>query len=189
VRAVREAHEEAGRLARLVTDLLALARADAGVPIRRGPVELDRVLLDVVGEARHLTTGQSLEIGHIDPILIDGDADRLRQLLLILLDNAIRYTPSPGRIIVGLRVTAGAVEVEVLDEGVGIAAGDLPHVFERFYRADPARSRAPGGSGLGLSIASWIAERHGGRVTLSSVAAGGAPAVLRLPASLPVATA
>lgn len=182
VRAVCEAHEEAGRLARLVTDLLALARADAGVPIRRGPLELDRVLLDVVGEARHLTTGQVLEIGPIEPILIDGDVDRMRQLLLILIDNAIRYTPPSGRVTVSLRDHGSAVEVEVLDEGVGISAEDLPRVFERFYRTDPARSRAPGGSGLGLPIASWIAERHGGRVILSSGIGRGTRAVVRLPA-------
>lgn len=180
--AIREAHAEAERLARLVADLLALARADAGVPIRRMPVELDRVLLDVVGEARHLAKGQRLEIGPVEPTLVTGDPDRLRQLLLILLDNAIRYTPAPGRVTVALRHSGQEAEVQVGDEGVGIPADDLPRVFERFYRADPARSRDPGGSGLGLAIAQWIVARHGGRVTLESRPGKGTVAAVVLPA-------
>jgi two-component system OmpR family sensor kinase len=181
--AIREAHTEAGRLARLVADLLALARADAGVPIRRIPVELDRVLIDVVGESRHLTNGQRLEVGLVQPLIVDGDPDRLRQLLLILLDNAIRYTPAPGRVTVALRRAGGAATIEVRDEGVGIAPEDLPRVFERFYRADPARSRDPGGSGLGLAIAQWIVARHGGTVTLQSRRGEGTVVAVELPAA------
>jgi signal transduction histidine kinase len=181
--AIREAHTEASRLARLVADLLALARADAGVPIRRVPVELDRVLLDVVGEARHLAKGQRLEIGQVEPTVVTGDPDRLRQLLLILLDNAIRYTPAPGRVTVALRHFGQQAEVEVRDEGVGIPPADLPRVFERFYRADPARSRDPGGSGLGLAIAQWIVARHDGTVTLRSRPGEGTTAAVMLPAA------
>ena len=181
--AIREAHTEAGRLARLVADLLALARADAGVPIRRVPVELDRVLVDVVGEARHLLRGQRLEIGQIEPTVVAGDPDRLRQLLLILLDNAIRYTPAPGRVSVTLRRATTSAELQVHDEGVGIAAEDLPRVFERFYRADRARSRDPGGSGLGLAIAQWIVARHDGTVTLRSRPGEGTRVAVVLPAA------
>jgi two-component system OmpR family sensor kinase len=183
VSAILEAHTEAERLARLVADLLALARADAGLPIRRVPVELDRVLLDVVGEARHLTDGQRLEIAQVEPLVVDGDPDRLRQLVLILLDNAIRYTPAPGRVVVALRRAGTTAELEVRDEGVGIAAEDLPRVFERFYRADRARSRDPGGSGLGLAIAQWIVARHDGTVTLRSRPGEGTVAAVVLSAA------
>lgn len=180
--ALGEAHTEAERLARLVADLLALARADAGMPLRRVRVELDRILLEVVGEARHLTSGQRLEIGPVEPMVVDGDPDRLRQLLLILLDNAIRYTPAPGRVTVVLRRAGHGAQIEVRDEGVGIPPEELPRVFERFYRADPARSRDPGGSGLGLAIAQGIITRHGGSVTLESRPGEGTVAAVVLPA-------
>lgn len=182
--AVREAHLEANRLARLVADLLVLARADAGVPLRREPVELDRVLLDVLGEARHLARGHRLEVGQLEPRTVSGDPDRLKQLLLILVDNAIRYTPPGGRVVVGMRHSGGdVVEIVVRDSGVGISGKDLPRVFERFYRADPARSRDPGGTGLGLPIARWIVAEHSGTVELTSVEGQGTTATLRLPAA------
>ncbi len=179
--AVTEASREAHRLARLVADLLALARADAGVPIRRHRVELDRVLLEVIGEARHLARGQKIEIESLEPALVQGDEDRLKQLLLVLVDNAIRYTPSDGRIALGLRRNDGSAELVVRDTGVGIPPEDMPHVFERFYRADPGRARDPGGTGLGLPIARWIAQQHGGDVTLASDIGHGTTATLRLP--------
>ena len=180
-RAVHEAHAETARLSRLVADLLALARADSGETIRHAPVELDRIVMDVVGEARHLASGQRLELGPLQPTNVTGDADRLKQLLLILLDNAIRYTPAPGRIVVGLARVDGSAEVTVRDSGIGIAPDVLPHVFDRFTRADRARSRDPGGTGLGLSIARWIVEQHGGRVELGPTPGGGTTASVRLP--------
>jgi signal transduction histidine kinase len=179
--ALGEASREARRLARLVADLLALARADSGATLRRQRVELDRVLLETMTEARHLARGQQVEIEALEPTLVEGDPDYLRQLLLILLDNALKYTPPEGAIRVGLRQHDGAAEVTVRDTGVGIAAADLPHVFERFYRADPARARDPGGTGLGLPIARWIAEQHGGDVGLASELGRGTTATLRLP--------
>lgn len=180
-RALQEAHEESERLARLVADLLVLARADSGYTLRREPVELDRVLMQALGEARHLTKGQQLEVGELEPVRVSGDSDRLRQLLLILMDNAIKYTPPPGRIVLGLRRTRGTAQVTVRDSGIGIAEDALSHVFERFYRADQARSRDPGGTGLGLSIAQWIAGQHGGTVTFESAVGHGTTAVVTLP--------
>lgn len=180
-RALHEASAEADRLARLVADLLILARADAGQTIRRAPVELDRVLMDVLGEARHLTRGQRLEIGELVPVRVMGDADRLKQLLLILVDNAIKYTPAPGRITLGLRRDGQHIRLTVRDGGVGISAEALPHVFERFYRADPARSRDPGGTGLGLAIARWIVLQHKGEIALESEPDRGTAAVVTLP--------
>lgn len=179
--AVSEANREAERLAHLVADLLALARADAGVSLRRQRVELDRVLLDSFSAAKHLASGQSIEIGALEPVLVEGDPDRLQELFLILLDNALRYTPADGRITLELRRKERAAEVTVRDTGVGIAPEDLPRVFERFYRADPARARDPGGTGLGLSIARWISEQHGGEIELKSEPGRGTTATVRLP--------
>ena len=180
-RAVREAWLETSRLSRLVADLLSLARADAGVPLRRERVELDRVLMTVIGEARHLAQGQRFEVAALDPTVVIGDPDRLKQLLLNLVDNAVKYTPASGRISASLRQGDGHAEVIIRDTGIGISPEDLPHVFERFYRADPARSRDPGGTGLGLPIARWIVDQHGGTVELTSVLGKGVTAVVRLP--------
>lgn len=180
---VAEAFGETARLARLVSDLLALARADAGVAIRRESVELDRVLMEVLGEARHLVQGQRLGITAVEPVLVEGDPDRLRQLLLIPIDNAIRYTPPGGRITVRLERRDDAAEIRIDDTGIGIPERDLPRVFDRFYRADPARTRDPGGTGLGLGIARWIAERHGGAITLTSTPGQGTSARILLPMS------
>jgi signal transduction histidine kinase len=179
--AIEEASREARRLASLVGDLLALARADAGVELRHERVELDRVLLDAYADARRLARGQRLEIDGLEPVVVEGDRDRLKQLLIILFDNAVKYTPPEGRIAAGLTSTGDCVEIRIRDEGVGIPAEDLPHVFERFYRADPARSRDPGGTGLGLSIARWIAQQHGGDIRLTSEVGRGTTAVVRIP--------
>ncbi len=179
--AVAEAYQESARLARLVADLLALARADAGVPMRRQRVELDRVLMTVLGEARHLTRDHRFEVEAIEPVIVEGDPDRLKQLLLIPIDNALRYTPASGRVGVALRRRRGVVEISIRDTGIGIAAEDLPHVFERFYRADPARTRDPGGTGLGLGIARWIAVQHGGVIDLTSAPGQGTTVSIRLP--------
>ncbi|HET9494597.1 MAG TPA: HAMP domain-containing sensor histidine kinase [Chloroflexia bacterium] len=179
--AVSEAKHEAHRLARLVADLLALARADAGVPMRREPVELDRVLIDSVADAQHLTRGHKLNVAHLEPAVVHGDPDRLKQLILILLDNAIKYTPQNGRVEASLQKDGQGVEIAIRDTGIGIPQEDLPRVFDRFYRADPARTRDPGGTGLGLSIARWIAEQHGGAITLTSRPGQGTTASAYLP--------
>jgi len=182
-RATDEAWREANRLARLVADLLSLARADAGASLRREPVELDRVLMEVIGESRHLASGQHLEIERLEPAVIAGDPDRIKQLLLILVDNAIKYTPEGGRVSVGLTRQGAHAEYTVRDTGIGIPAGDIDRVFERFYRADPARSRDPGGTGLGLPIAAWIVSQHRGSIHLSSEPNRGTTATVRLPVS------
>jgi len=206
--ALAEADREAGRMARLVSDLLALARADAGVALRRQPVELDALALDIFQTARRLAQGQELALEEFEPVVITGDEDRLKQLVLILVDNALKYTPPGGRVTLGLR-RAGApdatqddtarmaemaetgemaetAEIIVRDTGVGIPAQALPHVFERFYRADPARGRDPGGTGLGLAIARWIAEQHGGDITIESTPGEGTTVIVHLPVSWPV---
>ncbi|MDO8502022.1 MAG: HAMP domain-containing sensor histidine kinase [Gemmatimonadaceae bacterium] len=179
---VREALRESERMARLVADLLVLARADAGVPIRRESVELDRVVLDVLNETRHLTRGQRVELTHLEPGTVLGDPDRLKQLFLNVVENAIKYTGGRGRISVEIRRMPGSIEVAVSDEGIGIHAEELPRVFDRFFRADAARMRDPAGSGLGLSIAHWVATEHGGSISLKSSPGEGTTVRIRLPA-------
>ena len=179
--AVSEASHEASRLGRLVAELLELARADAGVVIPAQSVDLDRIAVEAVNEARHVAAKRSIEIDRLDPVKVSGDPDRLKELLLILLDNAVKYTEPRGRISIRLERNGSHAEVDVGDNGMGISTADLPHVFERFYRADPARSRDPGGSGLGLSIARWIAERHGGTIGLTSQPGVGTHAKVTLP--------
>lgn len=180
--ALAEASREAHRLSRLVADLLALARADAGLGLRRQRVELDRLVLEAVNEARHLAHGQRIEVDKLEGVTLYGDRDRLKQLLLILLDNAIKYTPAEGRISLALIHGVGESRVTVNDTGIGIPEEALPHLFERFYRADPARARDPGGTGLGLPIAQWIVEQHGGRIEVQSRAGVGTIVTVSLPA-------
>lgn len=181
--ALAEAEREATRLTRLVADLLTLARADAGAHLQRRPVDLDAVVLEAFREARHLARGQTLILEPFQPTRVIGDEDRLKQLVLILLDNALKYTPAGGQVTLGLQCHGGSAEIIVRDTGVGIPSEDLPHVFERFYRADLARSRDPGGTGLGLPIARWIVEQHGGHISLTSKPGQGTTALVALPLS------
>ncbi|HEX9017108.1 MAG TPA: ATP-binding protein, partial [Chloroflexota bacterium] len=175
--------QEVSRMSRLVADLLVLARADAGQELKWARVELDRVLIDTLKEARPVAGGLKLSITEIDQVEIDGDPDRVKQLLLILIDNAVRYTPEGGEVRLGLRRDGGEAVVTVADTGIGIASEDLPYIFERFYRADKARSRAQGGTGLGLSIARWIVDRHGGAISVESTPEKGSTFRVRLPES------
>lgn len=172
---------EAERLGRLVNELLTLARADAGQRLSRAPVDLDRIVVDVVRQARALADGIEVSIIHLSPVVVSGDADWLKQLLFILVENAVRYTPVGGKVNVALRVGEDEARVSVSDTGIGIAPNDLPHIFDRFYRADPARSRVAGGSGLGLAIAKWIAEAHDGRIEVESVVGQGSTFTVFLP--------
>jgi len=159
---------EVTRMSRLVADLLLLSKADAGVQLDKQPVELDTVLLDVYRQALRMASGVKVSLGHEDRAVVLGDRDRLHQLLLNLADNALKYTPAGGEVRFSLYHREGWVLVSVADTGVGISKEDLPHIFERFYRADRARTSGRGGAGLGLSIAKWIAEAHGGQLTVES---------------------
>lgn len=179
--ALAETEREAARLSRLVTDLLALARADAGTILARRPVDLDSVVIDAFHSARQLARGQSLSLDPFEPAQVSGDEDRLRQVLIVLLDNALTYTPAGGQVCLGLHVCGDQAEVLVRDTGIGIAPEDLPHVFERFYRADPARNRNTGGTGLGLAIARWIVEQHNGTISAESGVAQGTTVRVRIP--------
>lgn len=174
---------EAGRMARLLDDLLFLARADdvhSSDLIDHGPVRLDDVAGQTVRSAAALVTGQRLET-NLAPVTVKGDRDRLTQLLWILLDNALRHTGPGERIVVTVAEEAGEAVMTVRDEGSGIAAADLPHVFDRFFRADEARSRASGGSGLGLAIARTIVEQSGGEIVAASQPGQSSTFTVRLP--------
>jgi signal transduction histidine kinase len=139
------------------------------------------VVLEAVGSARQLAHGQVLTLARFEPVQLRGEEDRLKQLLLIVLDNALKYTPAGGKVTVGLWRDGDDAEIMVRDTGVGIPEDDLPHVFERFYRADPARGRDPGGTGLGLPIAQWIARQHGGHIEIASRVGAGTTVTVRLP--------
>jgi signal transduction histidine kinase len=171
---------EAGRLSRLVNDLLTLAELDAGPQLIKAPVELDTLLLDVYAQAKHIDDRVRVRLGDVTPIIVIADADRLRQLLLNLIDNAIKYTPAGGTVTLSLDEEPGFARLCVADTGVGIPPDDLPHIFDRFYRADKARS-GHAGAGLGLSICRWIVEAHGGHIRVESTVGVGTTVIVELP--------
>lgn len=181
--ALRAISDETARMRRLINDLLLLAQTDAGLQLQRQPVELDTLLLEVYRQAQVLAQyagGVTVRLGAEDQAIIEGDADRLKQLLLNLVVNALTYTPAGGAVTLTLRRGHGWVQVIIADTGVGIAPEDLPHIFDRFYRADRSRTRS-GGSGLGLSIAQWIAQAHGGRIEVESTVGTGSTFTVWLP--------
>ena len=174
---------EVARMSRLVRDLLLLAEAEDGLTLHMKPVEVDTVLLEVYREAQLMANGrQKVRLGHEDQALVQGDADRLKQLLLNLVSNAIAYTPEGGTITLSLNLRPdGWVRVCVADTGIGISSENLPHIFDRFWRVDRARTRKAGGSGLGLSIAKSIAEAHGGTLEVESELGKGSTFEVLLP--------
>jgi two-component system, OmpR family, sensor kinase len=176
---------EVARLIRMSNDLLLLARTDAGFELHREPVELDTLLLELHRELRTLAGPVRLLIGAEDQAIVTGDRDRIKQALLNLGINAIQHTPPGGSVTLGLSRRPGYAALSVTDTGAGIAADDLPHIFDRFFRADRARSRNRGGAGLGLSIVKWVAEAHGGRVEVTSNPGAGSTFTLLLPLDQP----
>jgi len=163
---------EVDRLTRLVGDLLLLGQAESGkLPLIHDLVELDSLLLEVLNQMRILTKDRlSLTLGEIDQVLVCGDKDRLKQVLVNLIGNAIKYTPSGGEVIVGLGKIDNKARMTVCDNGPGIPVEDLPHIFERFYRGEKSRTRSRDGKGfgLGLSIAYWIVRNHGGQIEVAA---------------------
>jgi heavy metal sensor kinase len=163
---------EAKKNAVLLNDMLSLAKADAGTAVLRMTlvdlgVNMRQACERVELLAREKGVRLDVSIGD-DPLYVSADADRLRRLWLILLDNAVTYTPGGQRIEVRMYSNTSGAVCEVEDAGIGISAADLPHIFERFYRADKARDRTERGAGLGLSIAHWIASAHGARIEVES---------------------
>jgi Osmosensitive K+ channel histidine kinase len=172
--------EEARHMTAIVEDLLLLARSDSGaVQLERVPVDLSDIVVDGASAMAKPAADRGVGVD-VDPgsAVINGDPARLRQLVMILVDNAIRHSPSGGRVSVRVGTSGPAAVLTVEDQGPGISGEDLPHLFERFYRA----SGAPGGgTGLGLAIAAWVVDRHGGRITAENRSEGGARFRVTLP--------
>jgi two-component system OmpR family sensor kinase len=177
---------EVDRMSRLVADLLLLAQAEAGMKLEKQPVELDTLILQVYRQAQLMSATRfpgdervAIHLGHEDQALVEGDPDRLKQLLLNLIDNALKYTPPGGHITLSLYRDQDWVRISVQDTGIGIPPDVLPHIFDRFYRAQREGRK---GVGLGLSIARWIAEAHGGHLDVESEVGQGSTFTLWLPA-------
>ena len=179
-----DAREEAERMARLVADLLSLARAESGARLEFAPVELDAVLVESVRRQAQTASHVKMTVA-VEPALVDGDRDRLADLVGILLDNAARYTPEGGSVHAELSIDDGSAVVRISDTGIGLGEEDRQHVFERLYRGTRAREMRPSGTGLGLAIARWIVELHGGTIQLSNRDGGGMLATVALPVREP----
>jgi len=179
---------EAERLGRLVQELIDLSRLQGADPLPEPErVRVDGVVAEAVDRTRTLAAarGIALVVGGERGLEVLGSESQLVTALVNLLDNAVAYSPDRTRVAVAVRRREGAVEMSVTDQGIGIADRDLERVFERFYRADPARSRATGGTGLGLAIVKHVATNHGGEVDVWSVEGSGSTFTLRLPAAAP----
>jgi signal transduction histidine kinase len=181
---INDMRREVARLIRMVNDLLLLARSDAGIQIRRELVELDTLLLETHRELRPLAGQVQLRIGDEDQVTVIGDRDRIKQALLNLGVNAIQHTPPGGIVTLSLAIRDGYAALSVADTGCGIASQDLPHIFERFYRADRSRCHNGSGAGLGLSIVHSVVEAHGGQVLVSSEPGKGSVFTMLLPLAL-----
>src|SRR5215217_6810801 len=178
--------DEAERLSRIVEDLFILARqpVDGPATLVNEPLSLDDVVKDCVRAAQVLAARKGVRLKteyNSVPVVLSGDDELLKRMVLNLLDNAVKYTPQGGKISVVLARNNGNAEIVVRDTGIGIPVDDQLHVFDRFYRVDKARSRALGGAGLGLSIASWIVAAHGGKIDVDSVPGQGSQFTVQLP--------
>lgn len=198
---IDDAYVEAERMSTLVSDLLLLARVDAAsasqgaraaqldeqLSGRREVVEMDQFVMELYrsgqSHLRALHKNIKLSVTNIAPVNVEADPGQMRQLGMILLDNAIKYTPTDGHIRIAVSQIGPFAALTVSDSGIGISAEDLPHIFERFYRADLARERDEHGSGLGLAIARWIAETHHGEIKVESAPGKGAIFTVLLPAT------
>ncbi|MBM4417792.1 MAG: HAMP domain-containing protein [Chloroflexi bacterium] len=177
---LREARDEVERMTRLVADLLFLTEVDTPDAIARTRVDCATIARATLRSVEP-PPGVTLRAGVLDAAAVLGDRDRLRQLLANLVENAIRYTPPPGSIVVSVRALPGSVELSVMDTGIGIAPEHHARVFDRFYRVDRARTRGVGGTGLGLAIVRQIAEAHGGTVRVISDLGRGSEFIVEIP--------
>ena len=178
--ALTDIRDETDHLTIMVADLLTLARSDSGaVALERVPLDFGDIASDGTAALTRLAADREIALTvDPEPAEILGDPARLRQLVTILVDNAVRHSPPEGRVTVGVRAEGGRARLWVDDEGPGLRADDLPHVFDRFYRAQDAPG---GGTGLGLAIAAWIVQQHGGRIGAVNRDGGGARFTVELP--------
>jgi two-component system OmpR family sensor kinase len=179
-----EINAESERLGLLINDLLVLARADEEqIQLDHEPVRLDLLACDVAATMEPLANerGIELQLQTLETATVSGDTARLIQVLMGLVDNALTYTNAGGTVTLSVEARDHIACLTVRDTGIGISEEDRAHIFERFYRADPARSRAAGGSGLGLSIAHWVIQAHGGAITVESKVGQGSTFIVTLP--------
>jgi two-component system, OmpR family, heavy metal sensor histidine kinase CusS len=182
---IAEVLAELEKTSSLIEQLMFLARADSGSEMLHfAPTNVTEVLREACHQGSALAEAKQIGFAERingDAMWIQGDASSLRRLFLILIDNAVKYTPASGKVEVSLHRNNGFAVAEVRDTGIGISSTDLPSVFERFYRADKARSRELGGVGLGLSIGRWITEVHAGTIEVQSTPGSGSVFQVRLP--------
>jgi signal transduction histidine kinase len=183
--AIEDALRQVERLTDLVDQLLDLSKLESGaVPLELSEIRADALLDQVVAEWSEPASSRGVRI-ELEPgspeLVLRVDADRMRQVLANLVANAIRHSPEVGRVLLSARAEGSTTRLEVADEGPGIPADDLERVFERFYRSDPARSADVGGAGLGLAIARWIVELHGGTIRAATADPTGCRIVVELP--------
>ena len=176
---------EAERVSRLIDSLLLLARADAGEDgLQRELTDLPAILRQAVEQCRAPAAEKNIQLDSLpgdQSIAVIGDAEAMRRLFFILIDNAVKYTPDGGQIDVRLEMTGERAIVSVTDTGIGIADTELPYIFDRFWRADKVRSRGMGGAGLGLSIARWISEQHQWEIKTGAGPGGGSQFTVTIP--------
>ncbi len=171
---------EAERLIRLTSNLLYLAHAEAGRELDRRPVELDVLCLEVYGQTKDLRSDVKYQLGNEDQVTVVGDRDLLKQMLLNLVDNSLKYTPAGGEITLSLYRDESTARVEVRDTGPGIEPDQIPLIFNRFHRAK-GRDRSKGGAGIGLAISDWIVKAHDGKIAVESEPGKGAAFTVFLP--------
>jgi signal transduction histidine kinase len=176
---------ETDRLSALVDALLALARGEAGDRPPADVFDIGTVVEQTVDSLQPLAAERGLEltVTATHGLHVSGDREQLRQLIVILVDNALRYTPHGGAVEIDVARLNGTVAIAISDTGIGIEHAELEKVFDRFYRADEARNRDSGGTGLGLSIARQLADEHGGRITVESSPGKGSTFTVRLPSA------
>jgi heavy metal sensor kinase len=179
---------EVERMTRLVGDLLLLSQAESGkLPLHLQLIELDTLLIEVLGQMRVIAKDKvALVLGEMDQVQVCADKDKLKQVFVNLVQNAIHYTPRGGKVVVSLRKSDHQALVSVSDNGPGISPQDLPYIFERFYRGEKARTRSKDGKGfgLGLSIAYWIVKNHDGSIEVDSKLGEGTTFRVHLPMSI-----
>jgi heavy metal sensor kinase len=185
IEAMSKILREEERMTMLVNDLLLLARGDSGIhDLRSDVIDLNQLVCDAHERAQILAKLRDMNMSLELPskaITMNGDDQAIHRLLLILLDNAIKYTPNAGQVVLALEARGDQAYIKVEDSGIGVAPQDLPRIFDRFWRADKTRSRSMGGAGLGLSIAAWIVKSHHGDISVESEAGKGSVFIVRFP--------
>lgn len=180
---IHQAIQEINYLSKMASDLLTLARSDSDqLQLQQEAVQLDDILHQAVKNFKALASLKHIELtADLSPIPLMGDQERLKQLFVILLDNAVKYTKENGVISIKSNLKNSRAIIEITDTGIGIPKEDIPYIFDRYYRGDKARTRHLEGSGLGLSIAKWIVQTHSGKIRITSHEGEGTRVVISLP--------